>query len=175
MATKTTVLIAAILLLTSCFQQAKRKSAQSDWIVFSPKNGGFSVKLPSKPTERSLPQSTEPGQISSPLYELASEGLNYVITYKDHPFSEDSQTDEFLKRAADAGITGAGGKVTSNKPISLDGYPGREVKGDNAGFLYQSRVYLVKQRLYLLIVWLPADQTSSENAAKFFESFKLEK
>ena len=168
--------LCGILIAASGFQHAKRKSVQSDWIVFSPKNGGFSVKLPSKPTERSLSQNTEPGQTSSPpLYQLASEGLTYVITYRDDPFYKDAQTSEFLETVAEAGITRAGGKVTSNEPISLDGYPGREVKGEMAGFFYQSRVYLIKQRLYVLIVWLPAAQTGSENAAKFFKSFQVEK
>jgi hypothetical protein len=174
MTTKATALIAAILLLTCGSQQARHKSAQSDWVVFSPKDGGFSVKLPSKPTEQSLPQSTEAGRTPPPLYELTSGGLKYVITYKDHPFSvEGAQRDKLLDMGAEAGITGAGGKVVSNKPISLDDYPGREVKGEMGGFLNQSRVYLVKQRLYLLIVWLPADKAGSENAAKFLESFKI--
>ena len=51
MTTNLTLLIAAILLLTGGFQQAKPKSAQSDWIVFAPKDGGYSVKLPDKPIE----------------------------------------------------------------------------------------------------------------------------
>ena len=174
MTTKVAVLIAAILLLTCGSQQAKLKCDQSDWIVLSPKDGGFSVKLPSKPTERSLPQGTETGQTPSPVYELTSGSLKYVITYKDHPFDvEGAQRDKLLEMGAEAGIIRAGGKVVSNKPISLDEYPGREVKGEMGGFLNQSRVYLVKQRLYLLIVWLPADKAGSENAAKFFESFKI--
>lgn len=58
MSKKAAVLAAAILLLTSGVQQAKQKSTQSDWVVFSPKDSGFSVTLPGKPTERPFPQST---------------------------------------------------------------------------------------------------------------------
>jgi len=174
MTTKATLLIAAILLLACGSHQAELKSAHADWVVFSPKDGGFSVKLPSNPTERPLPQGVEAGRTPSPVYELTSGGLKYVITYKDHPFSvEGAQRDKLLEMGAEAGITGAGGKVVSNKPISLDDYPGREAKGEMGGSLYQSRVYLVKQRLYLLIVWLPADKAGSESAARFFESFKI--
>jgi hypothetical protein len=174
MSKKAAVLTAAILLLTSGFQQAKHKSAQSDWVVFSPKGSGFSVRLPSKPTERPLPQGAEAGRAFSPLYELTSGDFKYVITYKDFPFSvEGAQRDKLLDMGAEAGITSAGGKVVSNKPISLADHPGREVRGEMKGFLYQSRVYLVEQRLYLLIVWLPAAKTGSENVANFFESFEL--
>jgi hypothetical protein len=173
MATKTTVLIAAILLLT-CDSQQATGSTQSDWSVFSPEGGGFSVNLPGKPTERSLPQSTETERTPSPVYELTSGGLKYVILYKDGLVSaEVTQRDKFLEMAAEAGIISAGGKVVSNKPVSLGDYPGRELKGEVAGFLYQSRVYLVNQRLYVLIVWLPAGKAGSENAAKFFQSFKI--
>jgi hypothetical protein len=74
---------------------------------------------------------------------------------------------------AESGITNVGGKVVSNRPINLDIYPGREVEGEMHGIIYQSRVYLVGQRLYLLIVWIPSNKTGIENAMKFLESFKI--
>ena len=174
MTTNVTLLIAAILLLTGGSQQTKPKSAESDWIVFSPKDGGYSVKLPGEPTVRLLPHVTEEGRTISTLYELTREDITYVVGYMNHPISvEAANRDKFLSMAAESGITSAGGTVIGNTAISLDGSPGREVTGEIKGFSYRSRVYLVGKRLYLLIVSLPSNKTNSENAAKFFESFKI--
>lgn len=168
------VIFAAALILTTGFQQAKRKNDQPDWIEFSPQDGGFSITMPDKPSQQTLPHKTENGQTSSPLYELTKGAFKYVITYMDYPFSvEGNERDKLLDMGAEAGITNVGGKVVSNTPISLGSYPGREVKGEMQGVLYRSRVYLVGQRLYLLIVWMPSNKTNPENAAKFLESFKL--
>lgn len=172
--TNVTLLIAAILLLIGGCQQARPKSAQSDWIIFSPKDGGYSIKLPGKPTERALPHDTKEEQNVSTLYELTRENFTYVVGYMNHPLSvEAANRDKFLSKAAESGITSAGGTVIGNTAISSDGYLGREVTGEVKGFSYRSRVYLVGERLYLLIVWLPPNKTDSENAAKFFGSFKI--
>jgi hypothetical protein len=174
MTTNVTLLIAAILLVTGCSQQAKPKSAQPDWTVFSPKDGGYSVMLPGEPTERSLPHDTEEGRTVSTLYELTREDFKYVVGYMNYPISvEAANRDKFLSMVAESGITSAGGTVIGNTAISLDGSPGREVTGEIKGFSYRSRVYLVGKRVYLLIVWLPPNSTDSENAAKFFKSFKI--
>jgi hypothetical protein len=174
MLNKSAVLTAAILLLTIGFQQTKDENTQSGWTVFSPEDGGFSVMLPGKPTQRPLRHNEEAGLKPAPLYEITSGDFKYVVSYMDYPFSaEGAQRDKLLDMGAEAGIAGAGGKVVSNKPISLGEYPGRDVKGEMKGFVYRARVYLVKQRLHLLIVWQPSERADSENAAKFFDSFKI--
>lgn len=174
MSTNAAVLTAAVLLLTTGFQQSKGGSAQSGWVVFSPEGGGFSVMLPGKPTERAPRQDTKTGRTPAPLYEITSGDFKYAVTYMDYPFSvRGAQRDKLLDMGAEAGISGAGVKIVSNKPISLGEHPGREVKGEKQGFVSHSRVYLVNQRLYLLIVWRPSDSADSESAAKFLDSFKL--
>ena len=174
MSNNAAVLTAALLLLTTGFLQIKDGRAQPGWIVFSPEGGGFSVALPGQPTRRPLPHNTKAEPSPAPLYELTSGDFAYVVSYIDYPFSaEGAERDELLDKGAEAGITGAGGKVVSSKPISLGGHPGREVEGEVKGVAYRSRVYLVDRRLYLLIVWQRPGSAGSENAAKFFESFKL--
>ena len=174
MSKKAAIIIVAILLLTSGFQQAKPKSTHSDWIVFSPKDGGFSIMLPAEPEQRALPHETKEGRTLSPMYELTQGGFKYVVSYMNHPASvEGDERDKLLSMAAEAVITSAGGSVVSNTSLSLDGSPGREVVGEVKGFSYRSRVYLVGHRVYLLIVWLPPNKADSENAAKFFNSFKI--
>ena len=168
------VIVAVAALLTTGFQQAKDEHIQPSWVEFSPKNGGFSIMMPDKPPEWTLLHETAKGQASSPLYQIVKGDFKYLVSYMDYPFSvEEHKRDKLLELGAEAGIAKLGVKVVSNTPISLESYPGREVKGELGGILYRSRVYLVRQRLYLLIIWMPPTETGSENAAKFLESFKL--
>lgn len=194
MSKRAVLFLAAILLLTTGFQHPKDKPAKpaptgsgaglrmgagppTGWTVFAPKDGGFSVMLPGKPSKISLQTDTDKGPVTSPLYKLEQGDFKYVVGYLDHPVSvEGTRRDEWLEKAAEQGITEAGGKVVSNKPISLRGnYPGREVKGEARGFLYHSRVYLVKQRVYILILWILSKkpEVSSETATRFFDSFAV--
>ena len=174
MGKRISILIAVTMLLTTGFQQAKRKNDRTSWIEFSQERGAFSLMFPDKPTERFFPHNTEKGPTRSPLYEVTKDDIKYSFTYMDYPFSvEEKERDKLLDMGAEAGITQVGGKVVSNAAISLNGYPGREVKGEMQGIVYRSRVYLVGQRIYFMIVWLPSSQPMSENATKFLESFKL--
>ena len=185
-------LLAAVLLLSSGFQQPKRKRAQSErtgsagtarvaasqssgWIAFSPKDGGFSVMLPGKPIEKSLQADTAAGPITVPAYQLASGEFGYMITYRDYPNTpeEVQARDKLLQMAAENAVTIAGGKLVSSKPISLGEYPGIEVKAEIPGSILQTRSYFAKPRLYILMVFMPPYKTGSVNVTKFFDSFEV--
>lgn len=191
MSKRAVLLVAAILLLTTGFQQSKDKPTQPEkpipkeagggveespgWSVFSPKSGRFSVMLPGTPTEMSLRIDEPGGPVTSPLYQLGSGEFRYLISHIDYayPVKDPKEKDDIVKSAAEKAIIEAGGTVVSNKPISLGEYPGREVNGKVPGFLYQSHVYIVKERVYGLFLLMPADGSGAEKAAKFFDSFKV--
>ena len=173
MAKTLNLILAAATLLTTGFQ-SKRATEPLRWIEFSPKDSGFSIMVPAQPTQRMFAHSTADEKATSPLYEVKQGDVKYVISYMTHHFSEAvNDRNHFLDMAAEAGITQAGGTLTSSRSIVLGGYPGREVEGRIQENIYRSRVYLVDQRVYLLIVLMPATATSSEAAAKFFKSFKI--
>lgn len=190
MSKRAVLLIAATLFLTAGCQrlsgprapestgspQAVRAgdSRYKGWSLFTAKYGGFSVMLPGKPTATSLESGEAQG--TGLTLELQTGEFKYLIVYRDYPASviESSPAkDQHLQMTAEKAIALTGGKLLSSKPVSLGEYPGREVKSElNNGFTY-SRRYLVKQRLYLLMLSAPDDKAGSENAAKFFDSFKL--
>src|SRR5262249_17212728 len=158
----------------SSSSKAPLKGSSLNWIEFSPQEGGFSIMLPGEPSQRTLSTQTENGQVTSPLFELTKDAFKYCVTYMDYPFSVgENDSDKLLSMGAEMGITRVGGMVTSNAPISINRYFGREVKGEMQGYLYQCRVYLVGQRLFMLTVWVSSTETNSENATNFLDSFKL--
>jgi hypothetical protein len=190
MSKKAVLLIAALVFLTTGFQQPIPKVSQPTgqgmrlpgvdtapvWSLFSPKGGGFSVMLPGKPAEESLQVDSATGPFTRPAYKLASGEFGYMITHSEHTnVPEEKQArDNFIQMAAEKAVTMAGGKLTSSKPISLGDYPGREVKAEIRGpSILQVNTYFAKPRLYLVMLFMPLDKTDSEYVTKYFASFKV--
>lgn len=68
-----------------------------------------------------------------------------------------------------SGFFGADEKLLKGRNISLDTYTGREFEYQVQGINAVSRIFLVGQRLYILIVINP----ETESYENFFNSFKL--
>lgn len=68
-----------------------------------------------------------------------------------------------------SGFLGADEKLLKGRNISLDTYTGREFEYQVQGINAVSRIFLVGQRLYILIVINP----ETESYENFFNSLKL--
>jgi hypothetical protein len=65
-------------------------------------------------------------------------------------------------------------KYTRDEPVTLQGWDGYALDiEDPAGVLVMMRTYIVKDRLYRLLVTATADAKTREAANRFLESFKL--
>lgn len=149
--------------------------ARSDWHMFSPSAGGFRVSMPGQPTERLVQEflhmfSVEhDGRIYAVGYvELDQERLNAAL--QDNP-------DGFWNGIRRGLLQDGQADLTSDRPISLNGYIGREIEYEDAeGLTGKVRVYVVNQRIYQVMAVEAADGTDiedSEEAEAFLESFQL--
>jgi hypothetical protein len=67
-----------------------------------------------------------------------------------------------------------GGRLLGESPISLaDGSPGREYEIQFTGMRAAARVFVVKDRSYVLVAGGPSLTRSSPDARKFLDSFKV--
>lgn len=141
---------------------------------------GFSIQMPGTPSknEQSIPSAAGPLPIH--MYTLSHGYEGYITGYTEYPdyvFSA-AEPEDLLDGAQQGAITNVQGQVTSQRKISINGNPGREIVGTspskNIGFT--ARVYLVKPRMYML-VYTQFDQTKpiSEHGKKFLDSFQLTK
>ena len=77
--------------------------------------------------------------------------------------------------ARDGSVANVGGKLVSERHITLEGFPGREltvsVHAEGQSIEMLQRLYVVKERLYQQIVVYPVGQTPE--AARFFDGFTL--
>ncbi|MBN2378456.1 hypothetical protein JXM67_01455 [candidate division WOR-3 bacterium] len=171
----TLVVITGLLLFAGCAK--KEKIEEEKWTQFTSKEGGFSVLMPTEPVKDK--QTTPSGGVSVDLYSFKVNypPVEYAVMYNDMPF-EDEITPQVVKGVFDVGrdavIMAFSGTLLADKDITLDGNPGREfrIKTSN-NFIYTSRVYIVDNRLFQLIVTVPENVSSEEATAKFMDSFKL--
>jgi outer membrane lipoprotein-sorting protein len=146
------------------------------WPEFLSEEGRFKILMPSKPLTQTLTFESQQGQIVHHSFMANREGIMCIVDYADLPKSMadatnikpifDASRDEFLKSIE--------GKLAGETPISLDGYPGREIKIDRRGGEARLRFYMVHSRFYqLAMVRFEFLSKPSGEMEKFFGSFKL--
>jgi hypothetical protein len=141
---------------------------------------GFTISMPGSPahTDSTVPSAVGPLPIH--LYTL-SEGYEiFSAGYTEFPEAlvSNSDAEQMLDTMQQGSVTNMQGEVTSQRSITLDGYPGKEVVGNspskNLGFTF--RFYMVKPKLYMLIyTQYGKDKPASESGTRFLDSFELTK
>jgi hypothetical protein len=161
------VVVGLAVMLTGC---GKKEETKDTWVEFTSKEGRFSVLMPKQPTVR---KQTAPGSVEVHMFLVEYTAVAYGVLYND---LAGKVTDP--EKALDDGRAGAvrssGGVLLTEKKISLDGYPGREIRiktRDN--IIYTARIYVVGQRFYQIIVTTPEGMDISKPMKKFMDSFKL--
>lgn len=155
------------------------RSQPGQWVSFKSEKGGFTVVMPTQPTERVQAVNSAAGDINTYLFSTSSNNgtVNYTVSYMDLPQMAAAMPENLLLEAIAGGITSDERiKVLSERAIKLDNYNGREFKIESpTKSIVQHRTFLVKQRVYQIAVEVPAanaNQLSSE-VDRFLSSFKL--
>ena len=149
--------------------------AQSTWQVFSPSAGGFSVSMPGEPTERLVQESLH-------MFSVEYDGRIYAVGYVDL----DSETlnaalrnnpERFWNGVRQGLLHDGQADLVGDRPISLDGYTGREIEYEDAnGLMGKVRIYVVNQRIYQVMAVEASNDSEiedSEEAEAFLESFQV--
>jgi hypothetical protein len=152
---------------------------QPTWTEFSLEEGGFSVLMPTKPLQQTLPAAES---VNVHIYlSLGANGTGYLASYadlQDAP-ADQAQTIKALDDARNGQLKTSKGKLLRETTITIEGYPGRELKIEIATGEMITRILVVKQRLYQLLGIVPesivGSEGSAQDVAKFLSSFKLTK
>jgi hypothetical protein len=147
-----------------------QRNAQPTWSKFSPKDGNFSVLMPGKPKEEQKTGTSPDEPVEDRTYSVETKEGLFIVAYAD--FAQDiaqANPKDVLDEVTKGFATG-GTKVVSQREISLNGTPGREVEYTvAAGLNAQARIFLVDKRLYLVQVVT----TKNEDRQRFLNSFQL--
>jgi hypothetical protein len=170
-----------LLLLTSF-------SARTTWQWSESKSMGYKIEFPQKPEESLQDVDSEIGKLKLNIksYEVtekspADDNLMYLINCTVFPDSivnsnNTARHDGFFRGTIDGAVKKIGGKLISEKKISLQGdYPGREVQIDfNEGnAIIYMRLYLVNNKLFMLETITETAKAPNTSITRFLNSFQL--
>lgn len=152
--------------------------AQSIWKPFSSTPGGFTVLMPGTPTTNNTSVNTQIGSIPIQLFTVVRpKEAVYLVAYSDLPSNipqNSRDINQFLSEVASGFSQGAGGKLISEQNISLNNFPGKEIKLEfPQGVIAIGRIYIVNKRLYQVVVVTPREGDLTQSINGFFNSFRL--
>jgi len=163
------------LMLTAC--ESNQVATES----FSSEMGQFSIETPAPFEETQQSVETPVGAVEIHTFTAETEDTAYVVAYSDYPPEIVNQTDPqvLLDSSRDGAVSNLGGTVVSEEVIDLEGNPGRslvintEANQDQAATI-NSRIYLVDNRLYQILVVAPDNSADAEVSQSFLDSFDLQ-
>ena len=152
------------------------------WAIVNSEECGFYVEFPEKPVYSSRLTEVEFGKVNLRFYLLDAQATNdenylYLAGQMELPDSIVSKysIEAFFKSAIERSISSYKGKLLSVKEISYNKFPGREVKIDfkNGDSVITLRVYLVKNKEFLIETMAKPSLVGNDSQRRFFDSFKI--
>lgn len=151
-------------------------AAAPEWKVFSPDEGKFSILMPSEEISDMAPDQSEmhSGVKSTKMYMSIHEQNVFMVSYADFKTDLTHVSKSELLDSMVQGMVEDGKKILSQQNIILGAYPGREIKlwDEKEGMTLTGRVFIVNQRMYMLLVGGKENPQVSD-IRKFFNSFRL--
>jgi hypothetical protein len=152
------------------------------WVTFTPKDGGFTVRLPGTPKEESQKVPTALGELDLHMasYEAPGQNVYVAVSWNALPqlAVEVGETEKMLDGGAAGMLSNAG--LTPEAPaaaIALGDHPGRDVRGkgvvEGISVAMRGRAYVVHDRLFQIVVLTMAGTDYAAETEKVFASFAL--
>ena len=157
----------------STYTDSSGSTPQADgWIRHSSSAGRFSILMPAVPNTQEQPVDTTAGKLINHIFLAQKGSAAFAISYADYP-QNDADPQGVLDNVRDGAVKGIKGTLVSGKNITHKTYPGREFQAATQGALYTSRIFLVNNRLYQMVVVAPVGHLSTAEINKFLTSFDL--
>lgn len=153
--------------------------------LFAPKGAGFSLQMPDEPKENKSSVdltvgNKKIGAIEITTYSAESDGLRFDLVVSRYPAAAlalaGSTPDKLLANRAQI-ETASGGKVISDKKITLGKYPGRDILREQEGGKESVRVRIIQAggQQFVLSLSGPKALVNSKDAGTFMGSLKVTK
>ncbi len=159
---------------------APASAPKDEWVLFSPSDGKFKLRLPQQPKLERHNTQTQAGPVELSLFTaMGGSGVAYQIGYSDFPEARLAQQppDQVLRGAQEGAVRNVGGKLLSERQLRVHGHPAREysveVVKQGMTLSYWGRIVLVAARLYQLQMIGLVGQVKDAERERFFDSFEL--
>jgi hypothetical protein len=158
--------------------------AQGEWIPYKSVEGEFSILTKGLFKQAIFHADTEIGKIEMRSYAFPSEpkpkDVVYTIMFYDFPkgsIHSDSTNlaKDFFQETVSSSAESVNGTLVYQSDIDIKGYKGKHwrINYEDGKKSIASRVYLVKNRCYILNVINPDASKSGSDANHYFNSFRL--
>lgn len=151
----------------------------ADWKTYAHPELGFSIEAPVEPATKAEPYPSAMGPIPVTAFYIDEGGGSGIILtvsdYSGHKLTIDPQKGlDILAQGAAADLNGT---VLTKTPITVDGFPGREItaRADPAGILIKGRIVYAGHRVYQLIGFGPAAGGVPADFERLEASLKISK
>lgn len=170
---KIKIIINIILLLSiaSCVPQA-------NWETYESSEGAFSVLVQGMPELDNTEIDIIFGSVTLYMYIWDKTDIVYMIAFADYPDEvvSYSNPEDMLDAAKEGALENVQGEIISEKNIELKGYPGKEIvisaKVEEA--IATVHLYMVRNRLYQVLVITTENDPQRDNVSKFLDSFDVQ-
>jgi len=176
-------LIVVLCLTVGCGRERAAVSKQTDclcgvtnWLRVSVQKSGFSAFMPTQPTHSAVTNETVAGPlVSSVLTSEISPTVAFSIFHSSFPTNMVMTDTGSLFAGGLKQALGADGRLTYERDIQLDGYPGREWRFEKyrGQAVVTMRIYLVGHDLYQAICLMPKWRVCQRHVAEFLDSCEL--
>jgi hypothetical protein len=148
---------------------------EKPWAEFRMVKGGPAVQAPGTPVKASKRVLKTPsGKVEYHHWNLVAQDEIYGVAFADCPNAAGADPQALLADHRDGFVQASGGKLVTDQPLQVGGYPGSEFRIElSPGVSATIRLVLVKSRVYQLAVISPSEKSYSDAAVRFLESFRL--
>ncbi len=171
------VILSISLLLACCLPAC---TAAPKFQEFKSEAGRFAVMAPLTLQEEAQELETQAGKIHLHVFSGQRDDIGYFVSYCDYPpeIVQRGDPEKMLDGSRDGAVSNANGKLLSETKITLEGHPGRELVMEardesGRGGTIKGRLFMVKNRLYQVMVVAPRGQAGGQATDTFLQSFKL--
>lgn len=154
--------------------------AHINWATVDRSSEGFKLEMPADAREVQVPAYDQKGSTDevNMLYAYPDATTSYSVSWADNPpvaRAAGENADATLDDARDGALARTETSLVSESKSIRQGYPVRDFVGKNdQGGIFNARLILAGQRLYLLMVAYPAQSARSDSDMnRFFDSFRI--
>jgi hypothetical protein len=146
----------------------------SKWQNFTSAEGSFSVLMPGRPEKETHSFSVNLVTLEQHSFVVHSRRYgDFTVAYVDNPAISAQATADALLESKGQGLSQLGNVISSEK-MDIGGFPVRQYKiKAEADLQADERIYLVKHRMYVLLVIHGKDDDES-GVTHFFDSFTFQ-
>ncbi|MGK7878044.1 MAG: PsbP-related protein [Xenococcaceae cyanobacterium] len=160
---------------------ATAKSLTDNWKTYTARDNSYTVKFPGQPQEQNQSTNTPLGSLNFLIvsYGDNAKGRAYMTTHVTYPVNPSNyNVEKGLDGARDGAARNTNSTILSEKKISYDGHPGREITMRNeTGITQRAKIFIDPQgpTLYQILVVAEDGNVDFPEADAFLNSLVISK